>query len=176
MQVTINIEPGQIGETVIDLFKNLSPEKKEAMALDVLREWLKTPDFFDDSYWIQLVIADYRSGKLCTFHNKDVKKMTDEEIMGDYFFNDNLKQHYHPQVGLVEQIRKETLEYLADSLSKEIAESPEIQKIKEATMKEIAQNFSSLIQQTMVHVFTNSLSNMQYEINNHMQKRYKNGG
>jgi molybdopterin converting factor small subunit len=40
MEVKINIESNQIGETVVDLFKNLSEEKKEELASEVVKNYL----------------------------------------------------------------------------------------------------------------------------------------
>lgn len=40
MEVTLNIEANQIGDTVIDLFKNLSDEKKEELASKVVKQYL----------------------------------------------------------------------------------------------------------------------------------------
>jgi hypothetical protein len=40
MEVKINIEANQIGDTVIDLFTNLSDEKKEELASQVVKQYL----------------------------------------------------------------------------------------------------------------------------------------
>lgn len=40
MEVKINIESNQISDTVIDLFKNLSPEKKEELAAEIVKKYL----------------------------------------------------------------------------------------------------------------------------------------
>lgn len=61
MEVKINIEAEQIGETVIDLFKNLSEEKKEELAKDVVKSYLdiKTNQKLN-SYWnSETVLADF---------------------------------------------------------------------------------------------------------------------
>lgn len=41
MEIKINIETEQLGSTVIDLFKNLSEEKKEELASEVVKKYLE---------------------------------------------------------------------------------------------------------------------------------------
>ena len=49
MQVTMNIDGSQIGETVLDLFQNLSADDKKSLATQMVREWLLDPAKFEHS-------------------------------------------------------------------------------------------------------------------------------
>jgi hypothetical protein len=69
MQVTINIDANQIGETVVDLFKNLSQEKKEELAKEVVKKYL------DDKVRERLGWSECLISKLY-------------EKIDDYFIND----------------------------------------------------------------------------------------
>jgi len=62
MEVKLNIESNQIGETVIDLFKNLSPEKKEELATEVVKSYLndKVNQKLNNNYWnSETVLSDF---------------------------------------------------------------------------------------------------------------------
>jgi SOS response regulatory protein OraA/RecX len=84
MEIKLNIETSQLGDTVVDLFKNLSDEKKEELASEVIKQYL------DDKVRQQIGWNDYLltniTKKIDTYfideikNNEDFIKSKDEAI------------------------------------------------------------------------------------------------
>jgi len=173
MQITMNIEAGQIGDTVIELFRNLSQDKKEELALQILREWLKAPEFFETPNYEQLVIDEFRSGKRGNgaYDAKYNKDTPEEMIRSDYKFRDAVKGYKNSKQVMVEEIKNSIIAYYKQELSKEIATSETIEKIKKETFEIIAKDFPQLIYQTMLSVFVGNLHGLGNQINEtHMRQ------
>jgi hypothetical protein len=79
MQVTLNIEAGQLGDTIVDLFKNLSDEQREALALQVLEKWVEEPTSVEKDLAKVELLRKYRCKLSGYIHGK--KYQTDEEIL-----------------------------------------------------------------------------------------------
>jgi hypothetical protein len=176
MEVKIQIESGQIGDTVIDLFKNLKPEKKEELALSILKEWLQNPEFFETKNKEQLVIEEFRKGiRKPRYSYKNFDENTPEyEIKNNSDFQDAINNYKTSKQILVEDIKNEIIKYYKEYLTKELKENESINKIKEETFKEIAQMFPTIIAQTLINVFSTNLLNMQNTIQETAIRTYTN--
>ena len=163
MQVTLNIEPGMLGETVIDLFQNLSKKKKEELALTILREWLVSPELFETPNHEAILIEEFRTGKRqpswsSTKYNKDTPA---EEIQRDYKYKELLEEYQTSKQVMAEKIKKEIIEYYTKHLAEEIKKSPEIIKLRDDLYNTMVEQFPSIMYDTMVRVLVSNLSMMQ---------------
>lgn len=168
MEVKINIESGQIGDTVIDLFKNLSDDKKEELALTILKEWLQSPEFFETKNKEQLVIEEFKSGKRSSYSSWDKYNAdtTDDVIKRDYNYQKALNEYRTSKQILVEDIKNEIVNYYKKYISDELINNEKIQKIKQETFDEIQKQFPQIIMQTMMNVFSSNLISLQSQISN----------
>ena len=166
MEVKINIEASQIGSTVIALFKNLSNEKKEELALSVMKEWLQSPEFFETKNKEQLLVEEFRNGIRQPFwsSNKYNEETSEHIIKSDENYKRALKSYKTSKQILVEDIKNEIVSYYKKYITEQIADHELINKIKEETYKEIASMFPAIITEVMISVFSNNLANLQYQI------------
>jgi len=161
MQVTLNIEASQMGETVYDLFQNLPKDKKEELALQILKEWLIAPEYFEIPNYEQILLHEFKSGKRSAGYNANYDENTPDSIIrGDYRFRDTLEKYKTSKQTMAEEIKKEVIEYYIKHLGEEIKESEEIAKLKEETYKQIAELFPSIIYSSLVDVFSDSMVDM----------------
>lgn len=166
MEVKINIESGQIGDTVIDLFKGLSAEKKEELALGIMKEWLQSPEFFETKNREQLVIEEFKSGKRLPSSSWDKYDVEtpDDKIKRDYNYEKALREYKTSKQILVEDIKNEVVSYYKKQITEKLKSSELIQKIKQDTFDEITKQFPQIINQTMINVFTQNLYELQGKI------------
>ena len=172
MEVKINIEAGQIGDTVIDLFKNIPSEKKEELALSSMKEWLQSPEFFETKNKEQLLIEEFRNGTRKSYwsSNKFDENTPEYQIKNDKNYEDAIKSYRTSKQILVEDIKNEIITYYKKYISEQITNHELINQIKEETYKEIAIMFPTIISQVMINVFSGNLTNLQYQIQDSAMK------
>lgn len=166
MEVKINIESNQIGDTVIDLFKNLTPEKKEDLALQVLKEWLVDPSFLEVRNKETLLIEEYREGKRSFGygHKKVTPETTDNEIRNDYDFKKELENYKNSKQILIEDLKKEVIDYYKKYIADELKQNETVNKAKEETLQEITKLFPSIISQVLIQVLSDELGLLKNQI------------
>lgn len=158
MEVKINIEPGQIGDTAIELFKNLTPEKKEDLALEILREWLLDPCFLETRNRETLLVEEFRSGaRRPQWGEKFNSETPEQQIKRDSNYQKALSEYKTSKQILVEDIKVEVIGYYKKYIAEEIMQSEIINKAKEEAMQEVANLFPSIISEVLVQVFSNEL-------------------
>jgi len=172
MKVELNIESSQLGETVIDLFKNLTPEEKQNVASQVLKEWLKEPSLFETCNYEQQLIEDFRTGKIksSSYNTKYDKDTSIQAIRDDYEFKKRVENYRTSKQGLIESTKFEILDYYKKSIAEEIKKDEMVNKIKEETYKQLVLEFPKIITQVLVLVFANNLSTVQYQIQDSFNK------
>lgn len=172
MEVKINIEAGQIGDTVIDLFKNIPSEKKEELALSILKEWLQSPEFFETKNKEQLLVDEFRNGsrKSHWSSTKYDENTPEHTIKSDYAFQEAIKTYKTSKQILVEDVKNEIISYYKKYITEQIANHELINQIKEETYKEIASRFPEIITQIMISVFSSNLSQLSYQIQDASRK------
>jgi len=166
MEVTMKIEAHQMGETVLDIFKNLSEDDKKSLALDIMREWLKSPEFMESPNYEQLVIDEFRKGIRSAWTGRYNDDTPDDVIRRDHNFEKTVREYRTSKQCMVESIRSEIVEYYNQELSKEIRDSEVITRIKDETFQEIAKRFPDIIQNTLVRVFSDHLLSLKLAIEN----------
>lgn len=163
MQVTLNIESGQLGETVIDLFKNLTAEKKEELALAVLREWLKDPEFIETRTRDAVLIDEFRTGKRqpSWSYNKYDQDTPEEKIRRDENFQNAMKQYKSSKALLIEDIKAEVVEYYKKHICAQLEQTDAINKARDEAMQIIKWEMPQIVNKALVNMFSQSLANMQ---------------
>jgi hypothetical protein len=174
MKIELNIEPSQIGETVIDVFKTLTPEDKKEMAIQIMREWLKEPSLFESCNFEQQLIHEYRTGirKPNSTYDKFDENTPESTIRNDYYFKKSVEEYKTSKQGLVEATKREMLVYYNEEIAKELKLDVTINKIKEETYKELTANFPRIITEVLIMAFSSNLANMQHQIQDMTMKSY----
>jgi hypothetical protein len=176
MEVKLTIDAGQLGDTVIDLFKNLSPEKKEQLTLDIMREWLKSPEFIETKNMEQLVIDEFRNGKRKPWGSYEKYDNTTPEkiIRADYKFKEAVEQYRTSKQIMVEELKQEIIKYYKKELSNQIKESDLINKGLNELYPELIKIFPELVIKSLIEVFAMQLTNLQGSIQQSLQDNMMN--
>jgi len=187
MQVTLNIDASHIGETVLDLFTNLSAEKKEELALSVMREWLQDPSFLETKNKEQLIIEAFRNKEIDPYWGNSSKKYdqttSEDEIRKDYNFEKEVRNYKTSKQILIEEVRQEVVEYYKKYMLEEIQSNPTILKNRDEIIDAVQKAMPEIIIQVLVTLFTNSLAALKMDIstavmtsivNNETLKKFKN--
>lgn len=166
MEVKINIEASQIGDTVIDLFKSLPKDKKEELTLEVLREWVKSPEFFETENYKQTLLDKFKNGNMqpsyySTKYNKDTP---DQTIIQDYNYKKYLEEYRTSKQIMVEEIKTEIIKYGRQFIKSELLDSETINKIKQESYDQIALEFPKIIYESLVIAFSGNLISLQNQI------------
>lgn len=165
MEVKINIEAGQIGDTVIDLFKNLKEEDKRSLALEVLKEWLISPEFLEVENKKQILISEFREGKRNLYYSSQkVSDLSDEQLIRDSSFQKALLEYKNSKQIMVEEIKTEVINYYKEFIKNELQTNEKVEKIKNDTFDEVKTLFPKIIYDVLVQNFSNMLSNQSYKI------------
>lgn len=163
MQVTINIDSTNVGETLLDLFKNLSSEKKEELALSVMKEWLQSPEFFEERNKEQIIIDEFKKGIRQPYYygSKYDENTPDETIMRDEKFKKALETYRNSKQIFVEDIKNEIVSYYKKYIKEQIIDNDRLNKIKEESYNEVAKQFPSIVIECMMLAFISNIKDLQ---------------
>lgn len=172
MEVKINIESNQIGDTVIDLFKNLTPEKKEELALSVLKEWLQAPDFFETKNKETLLVEEFRDGKRRPYWSSEKynHETSEHKIKSDTNFQNAIKDYKNSKQIMMEEIKKEIVQHYMKYVEEELKQNEIVNKIKEDTFNELIDKFPEIISKVLIETFSQNLVGLKDMIINNYHK------
>lgn len=154
MQITINLEAGQVGETLGQTLSTLTEDQKQAVALEALKNWLKDPYQTERLAYSQSVIRELRED---TFHGSDLKNKTDEEVMKHYRFNERMHKFITTKETMIRSITSEVIAYQKEQIREEIKNDPTMNQVMEATMLNIKENFGKFVHDAMIAWFCQNM-------------------
>lgn len=150
MQVTLNIEAGQLGDTIVDLFKNLSEKQREALALNVMKKWVKEPMSVERSLFKEELLRKYR-GK--TDHYGTKRHKTDDEIERDYNFTNELDRHKTSKELMIREVTDQLNKFFKDKVEEVVKDSERVNHALELALDQAKADFPILIQKAMTSWF-----------------------
>jgi hypothetical protein len=153
MKVELNIDAGNIGETVIEMFKNLTTEQKEAVSLKVLQDWLTEPDTIHrQALHVQAMAFVRERG----YGRND----TEQEIMAGRGYKEFVTAHPTAKTRMVEEITSATIAHQKTVIEQIIKTDPEMNRIMSATLETIKENFPKIVNDAMIAWFCGNMSTM----------------
>lgn len=154
MKVEMTIDASNIGETIVDMFQNLTTEQKESIALSVLEQWLKEPDEIHKTSLHRKAIEHARE------RNSWSKEKPDSyfEQTGEY--KDYLRKNPTPKEAMIRKITTEVIDYHSRKIGKMIQTDPEIQAIMQQTFETIKANFPKIVNDAMIAWFCSNMQTM----------------
>lgn len=158
MEVKLNIDSANLGETVVELFKNLSPEKKEALAVDVLQKWFNEP--YDVEY--KAFEAKTKQEALTYFQNQgdswDKREYgTIEKVQYSPRYRDAMAKFRSSKQIMVEETVKQLVETYRTQITEIIKTDPQIQEMMQLTIEGVKKDFPAFVHDAMMYWFTNNL-------------------
>lgn len=190
MQVTLNIDASQMGDTVLDIFKNLTTEQRSELAMSMMKQWFADPIDFEKANWIQQEIMDIKKTwtKPCgndywspsvpekfksfnldwTLKSKIEKGIaTDEEIMFSAEFQKYMVQNFTSTRDMMVQIViEEARKVFNTHVSTFVKEDPQMEEIKNTALQEVVRAFPEMAQHALVSYFIANMNGMANQLNN----------
>ena len=157
MQVTLNIEAGQLGETVLDLFKNLSDGKKEELAVQIMSNWLGESHGSERQVYESILIEKYRSGQAGD-KSRNYKDMSDEGIRNDYYFRQSMEKYKSSREIMVEMITEATQKAFQKHVDELVQKDPQMTKIRETLVDMLKTSYPEMLLHSVTASITTALS------------------
>lgn len=143
MQIIMNIDAGQLGETVLDVFKSLTPEQKNTLAVQVLQEWLKDPVPYEAPGMDKQAIAYARNQS-----NWD-RDRPDEFFRGTGAYKQYLADN-NSKKAMVVAVQQEVIRAYQNTVKELVQTDPQIQTMKEAVVEVVKDAFPRMVHEAMV--------------------------
>jgi hypothetical protein len=153
MKVELNIDAGNIGETVIEMFQNLTTEQKEAISLQVLKDWLTEPDAIHRQALHMRAMAHVRERGYR-------RSETDQEMMASREYKEFITANATAKTRMVEEITNATIAHQKKVIEQHIKTDPEMNRIMSATLETIKENFPKIVNDAMIAWFCGNMSTM----------------
>jgi uncharacterized protein YecT (DUF1311 family) len=152
MQITLNIEANQLGDTVLDLFKNLTEEQKKEIATEILTNWLKNPRDIELKANTKEIVEKVRK------KNWQMKELSYDEIIKSAFFEEESKKFKTSKNKMVEEIVEKTLDFYKEEIKDMVEKDEMINKVKNEVLSHIKDNFRTYVHDAMIAWFCQGMN------------------
>lgn len=177
MEVTLKIEAHQIGETIEEVFKHLTPEQKMKLAEDTVRSWLSAPYAGEREAYEQQAVQTVRKKNVklnyYTERRSGDNDVEDKEIRCTSEFNDLMREWRSTREILITSICEESLKYAKEFAISSVAADEKMKVVMETTRKSVEDLFPQMVYGAMVRWLSGNMSNVislaqngvEYEVN-----------
>lgn len=153
MKVELNIDAGNIGETVIEMFQNLTTEQKEAISLKVLQDWLTEPDTIHRQALHTQAIAHAK--ERCYY-----RASTEQELVKSDEYVRFMRDNATAKTRMIQEITSATIAHQEKVIEQHIKTDPGMNRIMSATLETIKENFPKIVNDAMIAWFCGNMSAM----------------
>ncbi len=161
MEVTLKIEAAQLGETVVDLFKNLGEDQRKAIATDILIKWLNEPYNIEREAYAEGVLRDFRQSNIELYINYNRKRAadcTDKEIKDSSEYRDRIRNFKSSRELMIKEITTEVMTHFKTSIPELIKTDPKFEILRSVFYQFIVDNFPMMIKESFANYFTSQLN------------------
>lgn len=153
MKVELNIEGSQLGETVVDLFKNLDADQRKEVAKSVLESWLRQPIDVERQVYETALIAEIRT-------DRNYANDTEASIRNNYRFTEKMKGFKSTREEMVKEVTTQAIAHFKEMITEKIKTDPQIQKLWEATSETLKADFPNIARDAMIAFFCTNMTQM----------------
>lgn len=155
MEVTLKIEAHQIGETIEEVFKHLTPEQKAGLAEDTVRSWLSAPYAGEREAYEEQALQDVRKknvriGYYGSNRTSGQPGVKDSEIRETEEYRTRMREWRSTRERLITGICEETLKHAKEFAETSIKNDPKTQEVLESVRKSIEATFPQMVYGAMV--------------------------
>lgn len=155
MKVELQIDGSQMGDTIQEVFKNLTPEQRTELAKSAMMEWLKSPIDFERCVYESKLIEEIRNDRHGYYKNK-----SDAEIRDNYDFRERVKKFRSTKEKMVEEIVAETIRSYKESVKELISKDEQIQAMLAVVREEIKKSFPAMAQDAITVWFASNMDSI----------------
>lgn len=157
MQVTLNIDTAQLGDTLVDLFQSLTNEQKQELALKILGQWLEQPYQVERAAHEQEIFRKMReitdwNGKL------QYANVTDEKLRHEYKYSELMKGFESSREKMVREITAQVISHHKQQITESIQTDEKLNQIMTSTFDVIRDNFPNMVRDAVIAWFAQNMS------------------
>jgi hypothetical protein len=174
MQVTINIDASQVGDTMVDVMKSLTAEQKNDLAYKALKSWLDEPIQLPEVNVIEkaalehvktlgkeIYVSKDKEGKN-TYSRiyKYPSECTDEQLKTSGEFKDFVKTYKTTKQQLILSIAEEIKNYYLHEVGKAVQADPQLIEVKDKIFKTVQDNYPKAVLSSVMMFMSNHLNSL----------------
>ncbi len=162
MKIELNIEASQLGDTVIDVFKNLTKKEKKDLAEKVLLQWLSEPYDVERNIAATATIEKIKrvGDTIYVDGHKNPNSLTDDQIKSSREFKEQVGDFKSSRDIMIAEITEEAIKHYKEMIPEEIKNDKQLEKIMNETMKVIKTDFPKFVHDAMIAWFAHNMTSM----------------
>jgi hypothetical protein len=153
MKIEINLDSNNIGETVLDIFKNLKEEDKHQIALQVLKNYIledpKIERAIEEDKILQTLKLDS--------YNKD---KSDTELRNSYSFIDKCRSIQLSKEIMVKELTNAAITTYKQEIINLVKEDKVLQEAYDSIRKALIEDYPNMVKETMMQIVSNNFSTL----------------
>ena len=169
MDITLKIDSSNLGETVVDLFKNISTEKKEALATEILSNWLKEPYDIERKAFEEEAKREALKKVLAPSSYSDYDRKnygTMETIHNSEQYRSLMRGFVSTKEEMVKAITEEATKIYREKVVEYVKTDKQLQKVMDATMETVKEDFPKFVHDAMMYWFAQQMSTSMMQAGN----------
>jgi hypothetical protein len=155
MKIELDVNPGELSKSVVEILNNLTPEQKVDVARQTMEKWLKEPYDFERLTKEREVIAHIQA-TTPSYREKE----TEQQIRGGYDFRDKMRDFKSTKEIMIKTITEGVMETYKAEVKKTIESDPKIQAMKDEVIAIIKETFPKTVHEAMVQWMASSMQTM----------------
>lgn len=163
LQVTMNIDSNMMGSTIIEMFKNLSQEKKDELASQVILEWMKLPREVEVARYREQLVEKWKQK-----HEEWLQKNPGNspaynpynDFENKYDFKRELESFKSTREEFLKEVIKEAQAAAIKTVSQTLKEDPVYQEALKTTFEDIKEKMPNLVQAAFQDYLKDQFLNM----------------
>lgn len=153
MKIEINLDSNNIGDTVLDIFKNLKEEDKHQIALQILKNYILEDPAVERSIEEGKILQQLKSDP----YNKN---KSDAEIRNGYDFGQKSRNIILSKETMIKALTQEAINTYKQEVINLVREDKILEAAYDNIRKEIIADYPNMVKETMMKIVSDSFSGM----------------
>ena len=145
MKIELDVDPGQLGKSLVDIMGSLTEEERRTLARNALETWLRDPGDIERSTRERWAIDQVKAQSRGDF--REVK--TDEEAKNSYRYGEFMRGWKSSKEQMVDKITAEILEHYKTEVTKVVREDPKVLAMQAEVVKIMMETFPKIAHDAM---------------------------
>lgn len=153
MKIEINVDASNIGETVLDIFKNLKEEDKHNIALQIVKNYILEDPKIERSLEEDKIL---QALKLDPYN----KNKSDSELRTSYSFIESCKKIIISKETMVKELTMAAINTYKQEVINLVKEDVFLKEAFEKIRTEVIRDYPDMVKETMMKVVSDAFSSM----------------
>lgn len=155
MKIELDVNPGELSKSVVDIINNLTPEQKVDIARQTMEKWLREPYDIERQAKEREVVA-----ALIANRPSYRERETEEQIRKGYDFQQAMRDFQSTKEIMIKQITQAITEMYKSEVKKVVETDPKIQAMKDEVIATIKEKFPETANKAMMLWMASSMAAM----------------